>query len=60
VAQAFEVYTGIPSSSSETYSLEVDSPIEQGGYLAYQESENSLMVAAKENKIKKVNPKEQE
>ena len=66
VAQAFEVYTGIPSSSSESYSLELEKdPITSGGYTEYNtpaasSAYDSLRQAVQEGKIKVVKPKEQE
>jgi hypothetical protein len=61
VATAFEVYTGTPSSSSDNYLIEDDDWVKKGGYdLTTLGNSNALEYAAKEGKIKKVNPKEQE
>lgn len=61
VAPAFEVYTGNPSSSSDNYLIEDDDWAKNGGYdLDNLGNSNALEYAAKEGKIKKVNPKEQE
>jgi hypothetical protein len=61
VATAFEVYTGNPSSSSDNYLIEDDDWVKNGGYdLDNLGNSNALEYAAKEGKIKKVNPKEQE
>lgn len=61
VATAFEVYTGNPSPSSDNYLIEDDDWVKNGGYdLDNLGNSNALEYAAKEGKIKKVNPKEQE
>jgi hypothetical protein len=63
IAQAFEIYTGIPSASSEAWSLDLDNPITSGGYTEYStesDSENqtldALEKAASEGKLKLVQP----
>ena len=59
VAQAFEVYTGNPSPSSDNYRVEDDNWFENGGYDQYS-SDDSLQRAASEGKIKAIKPKEME